>query len=82
MPIAWTARAAMAVAELDTLFVSAPEALYWISGYLSDWYQAQSPVIWPPTSGIAIHCDHDRTIHFENAAEELQVGYTSVSDDV
>jgi Xaa-Pro aminopeptidase len=75
-------RAAMEAARVDTLFVSAPEGLYYVSGFLSDWYQAQSPVIWPPTSGIAIHRESGRTIHFETEAEETLVRFTSVSEDV
>lgn len=75
-------RAAMEVAGIDVLFVSAPEGLYYVSGFLSNWYQAQSPMIWPPTSGIAIHRESGRTIHFESEAEETLVRFTSVSDDL
>ena len=75
-------RAAMEVRNVDVLFVSAPEGLYYVSGFLSDWYQAQSPMIWPPTSGIAIHRDSGKTIHFESEAEEMLVQFTSVSSDL
>ncbi|MBT7612997.1 MAG: hypothetical protein HN577_07265, partial [Rhodospirillaceae bacterium] len=36
-------RAAMERAGVDMLFVSAPEGLYYVSGFLSNWDQAQSP---------------------------------------
>ena len=75
-------RKAMEAGNVDLLFVSAPEGLYYVSGFLSDWYQAQSPMIWPPTSGIAIHRDSGRTIHFETEAEETLVKFTSVSSDL
>ncbi|MBN33314.1 MAG: hypothetical protein CMM46_00790 [Rhodospirillaceae bacterium] len=75
-------RAEMERAGVDVLFVSAPEGLYYVSGFITDWYQAQSPIIWPPTSGIAIHRDSGRTIHFETEAEETLVRFTSVSDDL
>jgi len=75
-------RAAMERAKLDLLFVSAPESLYYVSGFLSNWYQAQSPMIWPPTSGIAIHRESRRTIHFESEAEETLVRFTSISNDL
>ena len=75
-------RVAMEAGNIDVLFVSAPEGLYYVSGFLSDWYQAQSPMIWPPTSGIAIHRESGRTIHFETEAEEMLVQFTSVSADL
>jgi Xaa-Pro aminopeptidase len=75
-------RVAMETENIDLLFVSAPEGLYYVSGFLSDWYQAQSPMIWPPTSGIAIHRESGRTIHFETEAEEMLVQFTSVSADL
>ena len=40
--------------NVQLLFLSAPESLYYVSGYRAEWYQAQSPKIWPPSSGIAI----------------------------
>ena len=75
-------RAPMADKDIDVLFVSAPEGLYYESGFLSEWYQAQSPAIWPPASGIAIHRDSARTIHFETEMEEVLVQYTTVSPDI
>jgi Xaa-Pro aminopeptidase len=75
-------RVAMETENIDLLFVSAPEGLYYVSGFLSDWYQAQSPMIWPPTSGIAIHRESGRTIHFETEAEEMLAQFTSVSADL
>ncbi len=75
-------RAAMAAAGVDLLFVSAPEGLYYVSGFLSEWYQAQSPAIWPPASGIAIHRESGQTIHFETEMDEVLVRYTTVSPDI
>ena len=75
-------RATMEEKNIDVLFVSAPEGLYYVSGFLTNWYQAQSPTIWPPTSGIAIHRDSGKTIHFETEAEETLVQFTSVSSDL
>ena len=75
-------RAAMDVRGIDVLFVSAPEGLYYVSGYLSEWYQAQSPTLWPPASGIAIHRDSGATIHFETEMDEVLARFTSVSPDI
>ena len=35
-------REAMAKAGIDLLFVTAPESLYYLSGFQGEWYQAQS----------------------------------------
>ena len=75
-------RAMMAAKKIDVLFVSAPEGLYYVSGFLSEWYQAQSPAIWPPASGIAIHRESGKTIHFETEMEEVLVQFTTVSPDI
>ena len=57
-------RQRMAQDKIDLLWLTAPESLYYVSGYTCEWYQAQSPKQWPATSGIAIHVDHDRFIMF------------------
>ena len=38
-------RAAMEARNIDLLVVSAPEGLYYVSGFLCEWYQGQSPAI-------------------------------------
>ena len=35
-------RAAMAEAKLDLLFLTSPEAVYYLTGFQCEWYQAQS----------------------------------------
>ena len=75
-------REAMQESNIDVLFVSSPEGLYYVSGFLSEWYQAQSPVIWPPASGIAIHRDSGATMHFETAMDEVLARFTSISPDI
>jgi len=67
--------------KIDLLYLSAPENLFYISGYQAEWYQSQSPKIWPPASGIAIHADHDKFIHFDTEEEEVLARYTSISED-
>ena len=64
-------RAAMARAGVDCLFLTSPASLYYVSGYQCMWYQAESPVEWPPSNGIAVHVDHDRFIHFETEREAV-----------
>src|SRR5687767_2980996 len=36
----------MAQAGIDTLFVSSPENMYYVSGFRANWYSAQGPRFW------------------------------------
>ena len=54
---------------VECLFLTSPEAMFWVSGYQCEWYQAQSPRQWPAASGIAIHVDHDHYILFDTERE-------------
>ena len=74
-------RAEMARAGIDCLFVTSPESLYYVSGYLCMWYQTESPMEWPPSNGIAVHIDHDRFIHFETEREAVLTRTFTVSRD-
>ena len=75
-------REAMAKSGVNLLFVTAPESLYYLSGFQGEWYQAQSGRAFPPTSGIAVHVDHDRYIHFETPSEAMLTAIGTVSEDV
>lgn len=75
-------RAAMAEAQVDILFATAPESIYYLTGFQCEWYQAQSGRAFPPTSGLAIHVDHDRMIHFETPSEAMLAAIGAVSTDV
>lgn len=72
----------MARARIDCLFLSAPESLFYLSGYACEWYQASSPEPWWPASGIAIHVDHADFIHFEHTQEATLLQLTAMSRDV
>ena len=74
-------RAAMERAGIECLFLTSPESLYYVSGYLCMWYQTESPMEWPPSNGIAVHVDHDRFIHFETEREAVLSRTFSVSRD-
>ena len=74
-------RKLMVQEKIDVLFLSAPASLFYISGYQVEWYESQSPKIWPPASGIAIHVDHDNFIHFDTEEEEILARYTSIPSD-
>ena len=75
-------RAAMDEAGISMLFLTSPESLFYVSGFQGEWYQAQSGRAFAPTSGIAIHADHDRTIHFETPSEAILTAIGTVSADI
>ncbi|MBT7648567.1 MAG: Xaa-Pro peptidase family protein [Alphaproteobacteria bacterium] len=75
-------RAGMAAAGIDTLYLTSPEAICYLSGYRAEWYQAQGPKSWLPVSGLAVHADADDYIHFEVQNEQVIAGFTSVSRDL
>jgi Xaa-Pro aminopeptidase len=75
-------RAAMAKAKLDLLFLTSPEAIYYLTGFQCEWYQAQSGRAFPATSGVAVHVDHDQHIHFETPSEAILTAIGTVSRDV
>lgn len=64
-------RAVMAENELDLVFLSSPEMMFYLTGFECEWYQAQSPAVSPPTSGVAVHVDHDDPILFESPREAI-----------
>lgn len=75
-------RQAMASAGIDMLFLTSPESLFYVSGFQGEWYQAQSGRAFAPTSGIAVHVDHEHTIHFETPSEAILTAIGTVSTDV
>jgi Xaa-Pro dipeptidase len=75
-------KAGMAKAGLDTLYLTSPEAICYLSGFRAEWYQAQGPKSWLPVSGLAVRVDADDYIHFEVQNEQVIAGFTSVSRDL
>ena len=75
-------RAAMATAGVDLIYATSPESIYYLSGFQCEWYQAQSGRNFPPSSGIAVHVDHDGFIHFETPSEAVLVAIGTCSRDV
>ncbi|MDX1400349.1 MAG: Xaa-Pro peptidase family protein, partial [Kiloniellales bacterium] len=67
---------------IDLLWLTAPESLYYVSGYKCEWYQAQSPKQWPATSGIAIHKDRDRFILFDTPSEKIMCRFVTCASDI
>lgn len=69
-------------AGIDLLYCTAPESIFYFTGYRNEWYQAQSPSRMAPVLGVAIDREDERLIQFEKETETLLVRYTSIADDV
>jgi len=74
-------REMMARENIDLLYVTMPEEICYIHGYMTSWYKANSPRRYPQLYGTAIHVDHDRFIHFDHPTEEPVLYKTSISRD-
>ena len=72
----------MTDAGIKMLYLSAPESLFYVSGYKAEWYQAQSPPDFPPIGGIAIHVDHGDFILFDYEEEAVMCRYTTIAKDI
>ncbi len=74
-------RERMARDGIHCLFLGSPESMYYVSGYRTEWYQAESPKEWPPTCGVAVHVDHDKFILFDTEREAVLTRMYTVSED-
>ena len=75
-------RRIMADSSIDTLFVTAPDNICYISGYQNAWYMDRGPKWFYPASGIAIQVDSDNFIHFEDHGDDEVARYTAISTDI
>lgn len=71
-------RLRMDEANIDLLYLTAPESMYYLTGYRACWYGAQGPSSWPQYYGIAVHKDHDKVIHIDIPAETHYIDYISI----
>ncbi|WP_068080562.1 M24 family metallopeptidase [Polycladidibacter stylochi] len=70
--------------DLEVLFLTSPEALYYFSGYKLGWYRVNSKKQWNyyvPAS-IAIHVDHEEFAFMDVAGEEEDVREDTVTKDI
>lgn len=75
-------QSAMEQAELDTLIVSAPEAMCWLHGYQSRWYKSQSTTAWPPFQCTVLRLGDDRLLQFDMERHRHLISRTSVLSDL
>ncbi len=75
-------REEMARRRIDTLIVSDPANLYYLSGYQCAWYQDGRPKNWYPASCIAVNVDAGDFIYFEDIDEMILSRITSITRDL
>lgn len=73
---------AMDDAKLDTLVVSAPDAMCWLHGYQARWYKSHSTTAWPPFHCTVVHAGDDRLLHFDMERHRYLIPRTSVASDL
>lgn len=74
-------RQSMQAENVDMIYITSPEAMFYFHGYAARWYREQSTTSWPPLAGTAIHVDHDKLIHFDFDDEVRLLERTSISKD-
>jgi len=75
-------RERMAAEKIDLLYVTTPDHVCYLHGYVASWYKANSPMRYPQLYGTAIHVDHDQPLHFDNPTEMPVLASTSVCTDL
>ena len=71
-------RARMADENIDTLIVSYPANMNYISGYKAAWFWEGFPKVWIPASCIAVNVNSDYFVHYDEGEEVLITRTTSV----
>lgn len=75
-------QSAMEDAKLDTLIVSAPDAMCWLHGYQARWYKSHSTTAWPPFHCTVVHLGDDRLLHFDMERHRHLIPRTSIVADL
>jgi Xaa-Pro dipeptidase len=75
-------RALMNESGIDVIYLTAPDSMYYVSGYQATWYQTESPKAWPAIAGIAVHREKGDMILFEQAGHATLCHYQTVCTDI
>ncbi len=69
---------------VDILYLTAPESMYYLSGYNAVWHRVNSPRRWWPSAmaGIAVNIDRDDFILYDLPDEEGIIKVTTIAEDV
>lgn len=62
-------RKAMAEARIDLAYLTTPDCVAWLHGYVANWYKSNGPMRNPQLYETAAHVAHDHFIHFDNPTE-------------
>jgi Xaa-Pro dipeptidase len=73
---------AMEEAQVDTLIVSAPDAMCWLHGFQCRWYKSHSTTAWPPFQCTVVHRGDERVLHFDMERHRQLIPRTSVVTDL
>lgn len=70
--------------NIELLYITSPESMYYISGLNMVWYTANSSSMWDgnKATGIAIHVDSDDFILFQMADEDSLVQASTCARDI
>lgn len=68
--------------NLDLIYLTAPESMYYFHGYNARYYRAHGSTSEVPIAGTAIHKDYDKLIHFDYAMERILLRSTSIVEDL
>jgi len=72
----------MAQQGIDLLYCTAPETLFYLVGYHSSWYQAQSPKGRQRLAGVAVTANEKTPILLDRTVEDILVHNTCVGCDI
>ena len=75
-------RTGAAAAGIELLWITTPDAVCWLHGFLASWYKGNGPMRYPQCYGTALHTESGRLVHFDNPTEEPVLAKTSVCEEV
>ena len=64
--------------KIDLLWLTTPDAVAWLHGYVVSWYKANAPMRYPQLYGTSVPANADGLLHFDNPSEEAILARNSV----
>ena len=64
--------------RIDLLWLTTPDAVAWLHGYVVSWYKANAPMRYPQLYGTAVPANASGLLHFDNPSEEAILARNSV----
>ncbi len=72
----------MAEENIDLLYCTAPVSMYYLTGYMAEWYQGEEPLDWLPVGGIALSLNSDKILFFDRSGHEPLTTAHILGDDI